>query len=344
MVYLDLNHWIYLAQARAGVPSGRRFGDTLETCRTLRRQGAATFVLSGSHYMELLKIRDPSQRRAIADVMEELTGFSALMNRSDLMQLELEAALNQFVVAIPPLPARSLVGFGVGHAFGATEDVRYEGPPGEVGDRVRQRMGPERYAAFLKGANLMLERSVLRGPSDDEVPLLEQYGWNPDAATRVAHDRANEEAAQSRRFDEDNGRWRRGRTRDAVAARELIIEFQNTLNPALSIRHLTMHRVGPSPEAAMAFVRSMPSTEVSIALKTAWHRNSDKRWSANDIHDIDAMALSVPYCDVVVTEKACHHVLTAARLDDRMRTTILRRLDDLKTAIERWEPRKQFLQ
>jgi hypothetical protein len=57
----------------------------------------------------------------------------------------------------------------------------------------------------------------------------------------------------------------------------------------------------------------MRSTEVSIATKTAWHRNANKKWTPNDIYDIDAMALSVPYCDVVVTEKACQHVLT--RLD-----------------------------
>jgi hypothetical protein len=121
----------------------------------------------------------------------------------------------------------------------------------------------------------------------------------------------------------------------------LIIEFQNILQPALNIRHLTMERIGPTPQAAMAFVRSMPSTEVAISIKTAWHRNVSKNWIPNDIHDIDAMALSVPYCDVVVTEKACHHVLTTAGLDRRMGTSILRRLGDLPAAIERWEPKRK---
>jgi hypothetical protein len=134
LVYLDLNHWIYLAQARAGTPNGRRFVDVLNACRTLRSNGAAMFVLSGSHYMELVKIRDPAQRRAIADVMEELTGFNMLLGRFAVMQLELEAALNQFVVAIPPLPARHLVGYGAGHAFGVSDEVRYQGPTGEVGE------------------------------------------------------------------------------------------------------------------------------------------------------------------------------------------------------------------
>ena len=61
--------------------------------------------------------------------------------------------------------------------------------------------------------------------------------------------------------------------------------------------------------------------------------NSTQMWTANDVYDIDALAIAVPYCDVVVTEKACHHVLTTAGLDRRMRTAILRRLDDLPTAL-----------
>jgi hypothetical protein len=86
----------------------------------------------------------------------------------------------------------------------------------------------------------------------------------------------------------------------------------------------------------------MPSTEVSIEIKTAWHRNPSKQWTPNDIYDIDALALAVPYCDIVGTEKACHHLLNASRLGERMRTNILRRLDDLPRAIEQWIPPEQY--
>jgi hypothetical protein len=50
------------------------------------------------------------------------------------------------------------------------------------------------------------------------------------------------------------------------------------------------------------------------------------------------LSLAVPYCDIVVTEKGCHHLLNAARLGERMHTVILRRLEGLATAIERWTP------
>lgn len=339
LVYLDLNHWIYLAQARAGLSSGAPFVSALDACRSARRSGAARFVLSSSHYMEILKIRDPAQRRAIADVMEELTDFAALVSRVVIMELELEATLNRFVVAVPPLPPVALVGRGVRHAFGIKSGLRIMGPTGDQTEHVRRRMGAHEFDTFVASANLLLERSVLRGPTDDEVGKLQQYGWNPAGATAVAIKRAEEEHAQSGRLDQEGGRWRRGRLRDLIAAREFLIEFQNMLPRALAARALTLEHLGSNPEAARAFVRSMPSTEVAIEIKTAWHRNSDKRWTPNDIHDIDALSLAVPYCDIVVTEKGCHHLLTAARLGERMHTTILRRLEDLSAAIERFTRR-----
>jgi hypothetical protein len=93
-------------------------------------------------------------------------------------------------------------------------------------------------------------------------------------------------------------------------------------------------------ESARAFIRAMPSTEVSIELKTAWHKNGEKQWTTNDIHDVDAMAVAVPYCDIVVTEKACHHILKTARLGERMHTALLRNLENLPATLDQWKPQR----
>jgi hypothetical protein len=41
LVYLDLNHWIYLAQANSGLSSGARFLPSLGACRNASKSGAA---------------------------------------------------------------------------------------------------------------------------------------------------------------------------------------------------------------------------------------------------------------------------------------------------------------
>jgi hypothetical protein len=213
------------------------------------------------------------------------------------------------------------------------------GPSGDETDRARERMGAKAFDDFVTQANLLLERSALRGPTDDEADDLRALGWNPEAVTQVGDRRAAEERDQRLRLDGE-GRWRRGRLRDLVSARELIIEFQNILPRALAERGLVLADVASDEQSARAFVRAMPSTEVSIALKTAWHRNRDKQWTANDIHDIDAMSLSVPYCDIVVTEKACHHALQEARLGKRMHTALLRKLEDLPSTLDQWTTKR----
>ncbi|MDQ3887086.1 MAG: hypothetical protein M3308_08825 [Actinomycetota bacterium] len=49
--------------------------------------------MSSTHYMEMINIRDPRQRRDIARVMEELSGFAALQPRDLIFRHELDAVL-----------------------------------------------------------------------------------------------------------------------------------------------------------------------------------------------------------------------------------------------------------
>lgn len=89
IVYLDLNHWIGLAQAVTGHHLGVRHQPVLEACREARSNGTAVFPLSDAHYVEVSKIKSPQQRRDLASVMEELSDFTTLLARLDVMRIEL---------------------------------------------------------------------------------------------------------------------------------------------------------------------------------------------------------------------------------------------------------------
>jgi hypothetical protein len=341
LVYLDLNHWISFAQASTGHPNGTRFVDTLKACKAATSAGAAVFVLSATHYLELNKIKDPSQRQAIANVMEELTGFASLIDRVVVMSLELDAMLDPLAKAPSPWPRIPVLGRGVRHCFGRASGVRIMGPDGDATEEVRAQMGAEKFDELVAQAELGLERSVLRGPADDEVENLRARGYKPETTIESGEKRAAQERQLTTILDADPAA-RHDRLRDVVATRELCVEFEDILPRVLVPRQLALRDVISDPESGRKFVRAMPGTEVSIELKKAWHSNRDKKWSANDIYDIDAMALAVPYCDIVVTEKACHHALTTAQLGERMHTALLRDLNELPSTLEQWEPKRKF--
>jgi hypothetical protein len=56
--------------AGEAVPDGYR--NLLQAARTSRDHGRAVFPLSATHYVKMGGIRDPRQRAAITDVMQEL--------------------------------------------------------------------------------------------------------------------------------------------------------------------------------------------------------------------------------------------------------------------------------
>ncbi|MFF5500536.1 hypothetical protein [Streptomyces roseolus] len=77
----------------------------------------------------------------------------------------------------------------------------------------------------------------------------------------------------------------------------------------------------------------MPSADVDVTLTTAAHRNRDKSWQANDIFDIDALSIAVPYCDVVVTERHSCSVLNATKVPRKAGTRVVPTLSDLITIL-----------
>jgi hypothetical protein len=124
-----------------------------------------------------------------------------------------------------------------------------------------------------------------------------------------------------------------------VSAREIFIELIDMLVEARIRRGVERRDIfGGSRETIRAFTRGMPSREVAIELKTAMHRNAERarRWEPNDVFDMDALALAVPYCHAVVTEKHAATVLTNAKIDRRMNTVICRDLDAFATWLDSW--------
>ncbi|MEU3918967.1 hypothetical protein [Streptomyces sp. NPDC029004] len=338
LVYLDLNHWISLAKASTGHRDGDQHQDALTAVRDAAASGAVVFPLSATHYMEMAGIQDPRQRADIASVMEELSGFTTLIDRVIIMRYELETALDAVSASVPPrYEPMPLLNHGVGPAFGRRGRLRIRSTDGEdvtESHRAEWKDGSAAFDARLSEAERQLERAVLQGPSDAEVPILVLSGWDPTVARAGAEQRAEQERQQATRLDAEP-RWRRGRLRDVMAVRYLTIELMELLNEAFAARGLTIEDVFTSKEATGHFVDVMPSADVYVTLTTAAHRNRDKSWEPNDIFDIDALSIAVPYCDIVVTERHASHVLRTAHMPTKVGTEIVTKLSDLVSWLQR---------
>jgi hypothetical protein len=332
LVYLDLNHWISLAKAGVGHREGEKFKEVLAMCLDAVDQGRAVFPISDSIYSEVSKIRQHRQRRDLRLVIEEVSGYMVVTSRSVVSAHEVEAVLDRTVGPNPrPVNQMAYLDWGVARAFGMAGGFKIRLKGGEdVTAEVRSGhpKGPLAFDLTLAQAELELNRKTLEGPTLEEEPELRAGGWDPMAALEVSERRATQEIEQVARFN-DEPQWRSGRIRDVVAAREVLIEINEALYRGFADRGAKFEEVFADLEDTRATFDSMPSFDVAVTLKTSYHRDPDHRWTTNDIHDIDAMGSVLPYCDVVLTDKAVASHVRRTGLADRLETVALARLSDL---------------
>jgi hypothetical protein len=335
LIYLDLNHWVNLSKANSGHAMGGAYRDVLDACIAAVESGKAVFPISDSIYMEVLKIGPHRQRRQLREVIERVGRFVVVTSRVVIAEHEIESLLDRLVG--PDRKTINDMGYldwGAFRAFGMVGGLRIHSidTDEDVTDKARAEFsgGPAEFDRRLAIAELEANRMLLEGPLDEDKPRLQAEGWDPRAAYEVAERRAEQERQEALILDA-NPDWRTGRLRDVIRAREILIEINEMLFRACSARRVptSLEALFASPEEARGALDSMPSFDVAVSMKTEYHRNGQHTWKRNDIQDIDALASTVPYCDVVATDTEGATLALRAGLGTRHRTVILSRTTDL---------------
>lgn len=332
LVYLDLNHWIGLAKANTGHLHGARHMEALNACLRAVDAGTACFPISDSTFFEVSQIGRYRQRRDLRDVIERVSRYFVVTARNVVATHEIEAALDALVgPSSDPINTMDYLDWGVARAFGMVGGFKVCDEDGnDVTEQSRLDFpgGPVAFDSLFNSAELELVRNVLAGPTPEDEPAMRALGWRLGDDDGIGQRRADQEIEQVARFNAHPS-LRRGRIRDAVSAREIFIEFNDILRRGLADRGAELIDVFPDPVVTRAAFDAMPSFDVAVSIKTSYHTDPYHRWTPNDIHDIDALGSTVPYCDIVVTDKAVASHLRRTGIVERLNTTVLTTLDEL---------------
>lgn len=333
LVYLDLNHWISLAKAHSGHPTGQSHRAILDTCVDAVATGRAVFPISDSVIFEITRIGRYRQRRDLQEVIEAVSGYRVITARDVISTHEIAAMLDELVGPNPrPINTMRYLDWGVARAFGMVGGFKVRDRDGNdvtAEARASHEGGPEAWDRLLMQAELDLQRKLLSGPTQEEEPAMRELGWRPRPAEETDNQRVQQERDQVKVLDADP-HWRRGRLRDVVSAREILIEVNESLHRGFRERGADIDQVFDTPETMRRAMDSMPSFDVAVSIKTAYHRDPNHNWTSNDIHDIDALGSAVPYCDIVVTDKAVATTVKQSGVADRLDCTVVSRLTELE--------------
>jgi hypothetical protein len=313
-VYLDQNKWIELARAETGHPLGAPFVDTLAVLKGAADEGRVRFPLSSAHYYETGKQRDRAKRMKLSRTMVRLAGQLRIAPPHAVVPWEIRQALDAVFDLADSVPALELFGTGVAHAFDVP-DLRYNPPaqwhhvlPPELQDALHARCEAEFEAAVL----------------GDVMPQ-----GSPEMTRLRLHDYKN---LTDDRFVEEQkavadwiGKLGRHRLEDVMLA-TAFIDISEPLALAATDLDITGEQLADN---AQAIIEAIPSRWVEMKLRHQRQANPQKTWEGNDLNDVTSLAVAVPYCDVVVTERSWASLINAAKVGDRFDTLVTPRLQDV---------------
>ena len=332
-VYFDQWVWIRLARSAAGKSVAPGDAELLGALVHAADLGVA-FPLVWTHYIETQSINNPRQRRDLANVMASISHFRTIRARKDLLRNQLLIAMHEHF-GRPTFRPEKLdpLGVGVYWTFQGVERVF------QVHDADGKIVDPDQFPREMRiRATQGFEYQLMAGPRDDELELLRQkYGYKPEATVDSGRRRLEWE-------QEFVGLLVRTPPTDPaelrvwIQAREVIHENLELLvdvfrDYALPTRLLSGGFGEDDPKRSREFISDffdgLPSMRVAVDLKFAVHRNNQRGWVQNDIYDTDAMSIAVPYCAVVVADKAVADALGRVRAEERHGTLITSNLEEL---------------
>ena len=213
LIYLDLNHWIELSKAHIGHQDGKKHRCILDAClkavKAVKavKDGEAVFPLSEYIYAEIAKITSYRQRRDLREVIEQVSRYMVVTSLTVVVTHEIEAVLDQTVGPNPvPLNTTNYLDWGVSGAFGRAVNIRIKSASGDdVTEEFRRTYpgGPEALDTVLLNAERELNRKMIEGPTLQEEPRLRALGWSPEVIVQGYEQKASDELAQVRRFDDN---------------------------------------------------------------------------------------------------------------------------------------------
>jgi len=328
LIYLDQNIWVQLLRGIAsGDASATRVRDLLVELRT---RGDIRVPLSASHYLESWHRRSERSRHALAGLMRDISGYDTLAPVNVVEEAGVRFQLARLTPKISaPDPRSVLLGHGVNHAFGSNTG-RFRVVASLATDDLPEGDPVDPPAALLSAAALggdAWEWFNLAGDQElidmDGIEIAPEHrlGRSSVIFERNVRDRVRNDPTV------------RKRVADFIMTQEMI-NILDYVNDACEAADVDPHGLFVSPESMRSFVESVPVTNVKYVLRLHRHRDLNYPIEQHDRTDLAALALAIPYCDVVVTERRWCHALERAGLDRKYGTTLASSLSGLAVEIE----------
>ena len=319
IIYLD--QWVYVTFLRTYKGLSPEYPKYAEICKGIiesSQKGINKFPFSIAHLEETLKRTKLSSRKELFKFIFDLSGFYTIRPWVQVINLEVRNAILKSLGGKPIDLSDSVFGNELGHCFGSKAEIKSVEPNKEIPEEIKDKL----YSAY-KDSELMAGALCTDQMIDHVEQLIQQ---NKDLTDKL-------EGLRKKEYSHPDKNMRKNISDARFFIEVIRDEFIKTvLESKLDFKRYTQH-IFSSKESATAFLRSIPTAYTFHVLNDACNLNTSRPIEPNDLLDICTLAIAVPYCDVVVTEREWSNILNQKKIGELYNTKIIHRIEDLSEFI-----------
>lgn len=312
-IFLDQNHWIYLAQDYWGTPQRRSHTGIAAAVLGAVHAGEIRLPLSITHFIETTRAASPDRRARLAEVFDRFSNGWFMAAWSTVLPWEIEITVRSTFGNAPDDMGFEVIGRGFLH--GAQSDMR---------ELLEERFTPDQIAAFEHLASFPgAVYDYLTGLYEEGRQRLNEGIWELDRNGVAA---AEELRGKRRPYS--------GEMHRRAHYTGYTMQFQNFLISALeSIGKTKQDFLDLGLSGLMSFWSNVPSLDVDCELTLYRDRQWTRSARKGDIRDIANLALAIPYCDIALTERFWSRAVAECHLAEKYDTLVVDDLARLQEAI-----------
>lgn len=319
IVYLD--QWVYVRLLRTYKGLSPEYPEYAEICKGIiesAQKGINKFPFSLAHLDETIKRTKLDSRKELFKFIFDLSGFYTIRPWTQVINLEVRNAILKSL-NIKQIDLSDFVfGSELGHCFGSKAELKPVKPNEEIPKEINDKI----FSGY-KDPEIMADVLCYDKMIDYVEQLIQQ---DKDLTNEL-------EKLRKQDYSHPDKNMRRNIS-DARFFIEVIQDkfIKAVFELKLDFKKYTQH-VFSSKESTLTFLRSIPTAYTFHVLNDARNMNTSRPIEPNDLWDLGALAVAVPYCDVVVTEREWSNILNQKGIGELYNTKIIHRIEDLSEFI-----------
>lgn len=313
-VYLDQNKWIELLRQHKGISSNDETQDVLDKISTCSENNSTIFPLSLTHLRETATSHNRRDRRTeMFEFMADISDLHALAPQDVVQTREKHHSIHQQLGEYSDI---------TNHIFGQGVLFLVAGENWEMtADSDQTAEFIEEFAVTRETFEMLLEEGAFSefSKDDEDIEFLKEL-----EEIRQTHEEHFNDNGQCRRFGLARYFWE-----DILPDLLPLFVTPDADSSVLDVDLDPFVKGSENGKEAKNLIQRFPQSYTYVTLTVTRDLQKSRNIKSNDLEDIMALSVAIPYCDIVVTENFWTHEAQAQNLDDIYDTKIVSNLSDL---------------